>query len=896
VNRKISSTVAAIIAAQSQYALAQEQAEQSSGLEEVVVSAQRRDENIQDVPITIQALTSEVLEDLKVTTIEEYVKFLPNVQVGSAGPTHGNFAIRGLSLGAAVLQGGGTVGQWPTVGLYLDDQAVQMPGRNLDVYAADLERIEVLEGPQGTLFGAGAQAGVIRYITAKPKHDQTESALKASYGTTEGGGDNTSLQGMINLPLGDRFALRGVIYNDTRGGYIDNVPSTFTRRRTDAAFALRTGGVVPADSVQIDNFRIARDDINSVTYKGARLGLSYDVNDDWNVLVVQSYQDIESGGVFYSMPYGSDCPNPLNEATCTLGGPNNSPVRGRPLGDYEVNLFNDGITQDEFANTALTITGQIGQFGFVYSGARLNRDNFIQGDYTNYARGVYGAYYQCTGYSGASVNKCYSPSSVWQNTIENINTSHEIRFSTPGDWKITGVAGLFWEERKVNDDTEWLYKTVPECTIGGPGSCFLALDPKNTPKFATASFNNPNRRNSATGFFNDFKRTYEQQAAFLSLDWHVTDALTITAGTRYFKSDNQMLGGNVGSFFCKNYQSGLSTVTGICTGPATGNAPFGTNVNEQAINTFDEDGFRSRFNVSWKFTDDILLYATWSEGFRPGGFNRGTSQQLRGVNRSGPTPARASFNQYQIPFFFGSDDLVNKEIGWKTSFLNNRVQFNGAVYLVEWEDVQAGIFAPQAGFGNITVSVNGPSFESKGVQMSLSARVTDGLTIDAAASYNKAELTNSSQFINNIAGTPGFGTAITEAWVGSAASGRPVSVVNVFGAAGDPSGLSPEIQANIRARYEWTRNEFEYYAQLGFVYNDEKQSSSSRLASLLIPALKEASLSAGVAKDNWTAELIVTNLNNNKESGFSSSAQFVETRNQARPRTIGVQIGYKFGE
>lgn len=888
-NKKISAAVfAAVASSQGQQAAAQ--SGDALGLEEVVVTAQRRSENIQNVPITVQALTTETLENLKVTTIDEFVKFLPNVQSTSVGPTHGNFSIRGLSLGAAILQGGGTVGQWPTVGLYLDDQAVQMPGRNLDVYAADLERIEVLEGPQGTLFGAGAQAGVVRYITNKPKHDTTEAYFRASYGVTSGGDDSTGLQGMLNLPLGDKLAARIVAYNDSRGGYIDNVPGTFTRRSTDLGLSTRTGGRVPTDSVAIDNYKIARENFNPVTYKGARLGLSYDVNDDWNVLLVQSFQDIDSSGVFYSMPFASDCVDPSRESTCTRGGPSNAPVRGKPLKDYQVTVFNDSVTKDSFANTALTISGKIGDFDLVYSGSRLKRDNFIQGDYTNYARGLWGTYYQCTGFSGASVDKCYTPSSIWQNIIENKNVSHELRFSTPTEWKVSAVAGLFYEERKVNDQTDWLYKSVPECTVGGPKSCFFALDPANTPKFANASFNNPNRRNSSTGFFNDFKRTYEQKAAFLSLDWHVTDDLTVTAGTRYFEGFNQMLGGNVGSFYCKQYGSGLSTVGGICTGPATGLAPYGTNLNNQAINSFTDDGFRSRLNVSWKATDDLLLYATWSEGFRPGGFNRGTSQVLPSVNRT-TTPPTQGPRQYQIPLFFKSDDLVNYEIGWKSTLMNNRVVFNGAIYQVKWDDVQAGIFAPQAGFGNLTVSVNGPSYETKGIQMSVTALVSEGLTIDASAAYNKAELTNNPQFINNIPGSPNFGKPITESWVGG-----PVSVVNVFGVAGDPAAMAPEIQANVRARYEWTTGSFDYYSQLGVVYMDERNSAANRLQSYRLDSYTDLSLAAGVSKDNWTAELVVANLTNRDTDEFYASSQFVETTNQARPRTISVQFGYRFGD
>lgn len=889
-NRKISAAVFAAVASSQGHQAAAQSADTLS-LDEVVVTAQRRSENIQNVPITVQALTTETLDNLKVTTIDEFVKFLPNVQAASSGPTHGNFSIRGLSIGAAILQGGGTVGQWPTVGLYYDDQAVQMPGRNLDVYAADLERIEVLEGPQGTLFGAGAQAGVVRYITNKPKQGVTEAYFRAGYATTAGGADSTSFQGALNLPLSDKLAVRMVAYNDSRGGYIDNVPSTFTRRSTDISFASLTGGRVPTDSVVIDNYRIARKDINDVTYKGARFGVSYDVNDDWNVLLVQSYQDINSGGVFYEMPFGSDCPDPTRESTCTSGGPSNAGgVRGVPLKDYQVTLFNDSITKDSYQNTALTISGKIGDFDVVYSGSRLSRDNFIQGDYTNYARGLYGAYYQCTGYSGASVDKCYSPSSVWQNTIENINTSHEIRFSTPADWKVTAVAGLFYEEREVNDTTEWLYKSVPECTVGGPQGCFFWLDPAKTAKFASASFNNPNRRNSATGFFNDFQRTYEQKAAFMSLDWHITDTLTVTAGTRYFEGFNQMLGGNVGSFFCKQYGTGISTKTGMCA------TPFGTNLNEQAINSFTDKGFRSRVNVSWKATDDLLLYATWSEGFRPGGFNRGSAQVLRAVDRSTGTARRGNFNQFQLPFLFKSDDLVNYEIGWKSTLMDNRVVFNGAIYNVKWDNAQSGIFAPQAGFGNITVSVNGPSYETKGINMSLTALVSEGLTIEGAASYNKAELTNNPQFVNNIAGTPTFGQNITEAWVGSAASGRAVNVKDVFGVEGDPAAYAPEFQANVRARYEWSANSYDWYTQVGIVYTDERLSASNRLQAYTLEAYTDVGLSAGVAKDNWTAELVVTNVTDRHDAEFISATQFVETRNPPRPRTIGLQFGYRFAD
>src|SRR5450631_2802188 len=173
---------------------------ESEGIAEITVTAQRRSENLQDVPISIQALTGDVLTQLNVATVEDFVKYLPNVSTATLGPGQGNLYMRGLSVGALGTQGQGSVGQFPNVGVYLDDQSTQLPGRNLDVYAADLQRIEVLEGPQGTLFGAGAQAGAIRYITNKPKLNAAEGDVNATYSTTAHGDPNSAITAVLNLP------------------------------------------------------------------------------------------------------------------------------------------------------------------------------------------------------------------------------------------------------------------------------------------------------------------------------------------------------------------------------------------------------------------------------------------------------------------------------------------------------------------------------------------------------------------------------------------------------------------------------------------------------------------------------------------------------------------------
>src|ERR1700735_1545205 len=196
-NSKLSCAIAAILggtSAASVNAAGGADTESSSDtIQEITVTAQRRVENMQNVPITIQALTAETLTQLNVSTFDDFVKYLPNVSVASWGPGQGEIYMRGLSIGALGPQGAGAPGTFPNVAVYLDEQSAQLPSRNLDIYAADLERIEVLEGPQGTLFGAGAEAGVVRYITNKPNLHNTEGNVTAGYAGTAHGGAGSNV-------------------------------------------------------------------------------------------------------------------------------------------------------------------------------------------------------------------------------------------------------------------------------------------------------------------------------------------------------------------------------------------------------------------------------------------------------------------------------------------------------------------------------------------------------------------------------------------------------------------------------------------------------------------------------------------------------------------------------
>src|SRR5579872_2384643 len=451
-NRKITRAVAAILGTQAASGFyAAPAADQpgtpaaSGGIQEVVVTAQRRSENAQDVPIAIQVFSGEDLQKLNVTNFDDLVKYLPNVTASSQGPGASLIFMRGLSAGTPSVQSSGSINGFPNVATYLDDQSGQLPGRNLDVYAADLERIEVLEGPQGTLFGAGAQAGVIRYITNKPKLNVTEGSVTGGYGTTAGGDPNSNLTAVLNVPLiADTLAVRGVIYNDHRGGYINNVPGTFTRMASDVGihFGNYPAGCgpnstppgppcqVPQNSTVINNNNSAANAINPVTYQGIRAAALWKINDDWNALISQSYQTMHAQGVFYEMPFSSD---------------------GAPLPKESVTIFNPSFNKDRFENTALGLNGHIGDLNLVYAGSYLVRNVETVQDYTNYARGIYADYYQCHGAEPAHglVSTCYSPSTSWNETLRNTHQSHELRLSTPDSWRLRGIGGLFWENLRI---------------------------------------------------------------------------------------------------------------------------------------------------------------------------------------------------------------------------------------------------------------------------------------------------------------------------------------------------------------------------------------------------------------------------------------------------------------
>jgi outer membrane receptor protein involved in Fe transport len=892
----ISSAAAALVA--STPALAEDAAaaavatDANSDVGTIVVTAQRRQEIISKVPLTIQAFTGDTLKQLNVSNFDDLVKYTPNVTFGNNGPGQGVVFMRGLSAGFAGGQSSATIGNFPNVALYLDEQSLQFPARNVDIYAADIERVEVLEGPQGTLFGGGAQAGAVRYITNKPKLDKFEAHVDLMYGGTSGGAANNSEVGTINIPIiEDKLAIRATIYNERRGGYIDNVYSTFTRSNADPGNyylnlkpngagicpnglpAQPTGGgfctVANSSANAINNGATAQNNFNPVTYTGGRAELLWNVDDDWNVLITESLQHLDAEGVSYEYPVGSEF---------------------QPLKPLQVTTFAPSYYKDQFSSTAWTVHGHVGPLSLVYAGSYLDRHIDNQIDYTNYSRTAYGIYYTCTGGAtgwGKGAATCFSPQTYWHDNVHNTHLSNEVRLSTPDTGRIRAIVGGFHEVFHIYDIMNFEYKTIPPCNAGnlaiaqaGGQACAANIKP-----FTGADVNDPSVRDDNAGFGEDVKRGYTQFAFFGSVDFDVIpEVLTITGGTRYYHYNEY----EVGSQYAERTPSCLNVPNGQC-GPNGGTFDIGAHNDNVTYH-----GFKSRVSINWHVDPTTLAYFTFSQGFRPGGFNR--SQRLVAV---GPgTAAEGGLPQYQTPNGYSPDNLNNYEIGLKTQLFDRRLQLFLSAYNMDWSDVQFAFYAP-AQLGNTTFLTNGPDYNIKGIELQLAAAPINGLSTQATVTYNHTKQTSSPCLVSNIAGQPTYGNCITQI--------KGQVIPNPFGEVGATAAFSPEFQASGRIRYDWVMGEYHPYVQMAASYTGPMFNKPANYTSgegILIPATTflryempgyaTVDMAVGVSREKWNAQLFVNNLGDSHASTFTSSAQFILSEVPIRPRTFGVRVGFDY--
>jgi outer membrane receptor protein involved in Fe transport len=854
----------------------------ASAVEEIIVTAERREQSLQDVPMTIQAFSGAALAQRNITTFDDLIRFTPNIEFAKNGPGQGNIFMRGLSAGFAGNQSSATVGNFPNVAVYLDDQSMQFPSRNVDLFLADIDRVEILEGPQGTLFGGGAEAGAVRYITKKPVLNTYSGSVDASYGVQAHGDPSTTFTVMMNLPLiTDKLAVRGVIYSDHQGGYIDNVPSTFTRSNVDnnVYFGIKpTNGICPngkpagpqtgnctlATTNQANNNALAQKNWNPVSHEGGRFEAFYQINNDWDALISESFQNMDAEGLSTTLPVGSDF---------------------QPLKPLETTVFSPTYDKDRFQNTAWTLNGKIGDLKVIYTGGYMTRHINQQMDYTNYSRTLYGQYYECTGGTAGFIGKgtpltCYSPVTNWHDVVRNTHMSHEIRFSTPDNWRFRVIGGAFYEKFRIFDTMDFNYKTIPSCregnnlatSVAGGAPCLGNDEP-----FPGSTVNEPGPRPDNTGFGEEVQRGYDQTAFFGSVDYDIIpEVLTVTAGTRYYNYKED----ETGSVYSTN--SGCLNVL-TC----------GHNTNIDAENLHSKyTGFKSHFGATWKPDHDTLLYYTFSQGFRPGGFSRSARDKA---------PDADGVAQFKTPLSYAPDSLTNNEVGAKKDFFDHRLQVNVSAYYMQWKNVQIALYQPCC-LGNTTFLVNGPDYVIKGLEAQFTGRVTDQFTLTGSATYNDNTQSNSPCLTANEPNSPTLGHCITEI------KGAPF--VNPFGVQGGISAYSPKFQGNLNGRYDWEVASYKAFASANVSYvgkmftqpanytpGDSPTESPIPDTTYLryeLPAYTTLGAAIGVSKDNWTLQLVGQNLTDSHASTFTSTAQFIKSEVPLRPRQLSLRITSSF--
>jgi iron complex outermembrane recepter protein len=489
--------------------------------------------------------------------------------------------------------------------------------------------------------------------------------------------------------------------------------------------------------------------------------------------------------------------------------------------------------------------------------------------------------------------------------VETTHQSHELRLSTPDDWRLRGLVGAFWEDFDIKDDMNFLYKTIPSCT---PANLVLYREGQQAcvgnviPAPGTAAID-PTERNDNTAFGEDLERGYKQTAFFTSVDFDlIPKVLTLTAGTRYYHYKETMEGSQYAtSTGCAGIPNGTCVATPITA--ATHDATY--------------SGFKSRGNLTWHIVPDVMVYYTFSQGFRPGAGNRLNSAEVKidvtqnaagaYVPTVGPDANPTLVKQYNKPYTYPPDTLINNEIGWKTEWLDHRLLVNGSAYIMDWNNVQTLIYNPPI-FGNTTFGVEGPDYRIKGAELQIVARVTDGLTLQGSLSHNNSSETNSPCIAssNKVANNPTpIGSCITQVW--SPALSQNVPLQNPLGTVGATPAFSPTTEYNLRARYDWHVNDYKMFFSVGAQHVGDMQNEPSSFqsgAGVLVPtttwlrydqpAYTTYDASLGIAKDRWHVEAFGTNLSNSDASLFTSSAQFIQSQVPLRPRVLGVKVGMNF--
>jgi outer membrane receptor protein involved in Fe transport len=694
---------------------------------------------------------------------------------------------------------GNHTGPLPGVGVYLDEEPITTIQGPLDMNMYDLQRVEALAGPQGTLYGASSQSGTIRFITNKPDPSAFSASVSAEVNGVAHGGTGHVVEGFVNAPLSPAAAIRLVGWQKYDAGYVDNVHGTRT---------------FPSSGVTMDNADLVADDYNWARTAGARAALKIDLNENWSVT-----------------------PTIMGQHQKANGSAGFEPV----IGDLALHHYFPERSDDRWTQAALTVQGKIGNFDLTYAYSHLKRDVDSDADYSDYywydKLAAYGEYF----YDDADV--LIPPAQRIHARDGYTKTSHELRLTSPGENRWRFVTGLFWQQQGHNIFQDYFVDGLAGSleVPGFPDTIWLTAQ----------------------------QRTDHDEAVFGEVSFDIAPSLTATAGGRWFRTRNSLKG-----FF--GYGAGFSSGTGeaACFSDEQFHGAPCLNLDKST----SESGSLGRFNLTWNMSDSKMLYATWSEGFRPGG-----------INRRGNLPP------------YKSDFLTNYELGWKTTWGGNVLSWNGAVFQEDWKDFQFAYL----GANGLTEIRNAGQARIRGLETDLRWAATYNLAITGGAAFYDAKLTE------NFCG-----------WLredGSSESVCPPGTLNPMGTFDDPSDdvavdgpqaaagerlpVTARFKGNLTARYTTDLWGGEGFVQAAVVHQGSRKVDLRTEAAATfgdLAAYTLADFSVGFRRSNWSVDVFLKNVFDKR----AELARFAECKVETcgaepytvvtQPRTIGVRFSQEF--
>ncbi len=706
----------------------------------ITVTAQKRAENVQDVPISMDVLDTDKLTEMNVKSLNDYVKLLPSVSIQNLYLGFVQVYMRGVASGS----NGNHSGPLPSVGMYLDEEPITTIQGPLDINIYDVERVEALAGPQGTLYGASSQSGTIRIITNKPDPSAFAASVQAEVNAVDSGGLGYVTQGYVNVPFSPSTALRVVAWSKKDAGFIDNVYGTRT---------------YPTSGITVNNADRAEDNYNDATTQGGRAALKIDLDENWTLTPSVAGQNQHAHGINAFDPH---------------------------VGDLEVTHFYPENFDDKWIQAALTVQGKIGNFDLVYAFARLNRDDSYHQDYSDYSF-WYDTLYGYGAYIHDDAGNLINPAQHITGSDGYRKTSNELRLTSPRDERFRFIVGVF-DERQSHDINQQ-YK------IDGLGS---DLEVPGWPD---------------TLWLTQQIREDNDSAVFGEMNFDFTERLTGTLGGRYFWTDDSLKG-----FFGFGEGYSGSLGVGACFDPNPFHGAPCTNLDKST----SENDWLGRANLTYKIDTDKMIYATWSQGFRPGG-----------INRRGTLPP------------YKADYLDNYELGWKTEWLDHRFLWNGAIFQENWKDFQFAIL----GQNGLTEIKNANQARIRGLETNVGWAATYNLTLSAGAAFYHAELTE-----NYCGFTDESGNPVTDCTDPQAPKGTRLP-------------LTAKVKGNITARYNFDFHGMDSYLQASTVF-EGRRTSDLRLVEREItgdmPGYGTVDLSAGMKKELWTFDVYLNNAFDNR--------------------------------